>query len=376
MADTSLVICPHCGKDVEVTQALTHELQEKYKKDLALAVKKAEEAASEKLKAESLVELTDLKKQLLEKEDKVREMREQELKLREEKRKIEEEKKDLAVEVQRRLDQERGQIEERAYRKASDDHRFKDLEKDKRLTDALKQVEELRAKMEQGSQQTQGEVLELDFEKLLRDSFAVDLIEPVEKGVRGADIRQSVKSPKGVVCGVILWEIKRTKAWKEEWIWKLKDDLRAEKSNIPVIITTVLPKEITNGLGYKDGVWITNFALALPLAQLLRKNLLDIGYQKAISQYKEEMSGQLYEYITSHEFRQQVEAMVEVYIQMKTQITKERVAYEKLWSERERQVTKLLTSTANIVGSIQGQVGQTAFQVKGLELLELDSGDI
>ncbi|MFC1710413.1 DUF2130 domain-containing protein, partial [Patescibacteria group bacterium] len=222
----------------------------------------------------------------------------------------------------------------------------------------------------QGSQQLQGEVLELDFEQLLKNNFKNDKIEPVEKGVKGADVRQTVKSPRGISCGVILWETKRTKAWSDSWIDKLKDDLRAEKANIPVIVSMVLPKDMDGELGFKDGVWISSFSLALPLAQLLRKNLLDVGYQKAVSAHRGEKADHLYEYITSHEFRQQVEAMIEVYVQMKGQVTKERVAYEKMWKQREKQVDRLFSSTANVVGAIQGEVGQTAFQIKGLELLE------
>ena len=167
-----------------------------------------------------------------------------------------------------------------------------------------------------------------------------------------------------------MWETKRTKTWSDSWIGKLKDDLRAENANVPVIISMVLPKDMDGELEFKNGVWVSSFSLALPLAQLLRRNLLDVGYQKAVSAHRGEKADHLYEYITGHEFRQQVEAMIEAYFQMKKQITKERTAYERMWKQREKQIDRLFGSTTNVVGAIQGEVGQTAFPIKGLELLE------
>jgi hypothetical protein len=256
-----------------------------------------------------------------------------------------------------------------------EEHRLKDLEKDKIISDLRNALDNARRKASQGSQQLQGEILELDIETTLKESFPTDEIEPVGKGVRGADIRQIVKSPKGFVCGVILWETKRTKAWSDAWVNKLKGDLRAEKANIPVIISLVLPDEAKEGFGLKDGVWIVGFNLILPIASILRRNLLDLGFQKAVSSHKSDKAGYLYEYITSHEFRQQVEAIVEVYKEMDDEIKKERAVFEKVWKRREGQMQRLITSTANVVGSIQGKVGSSALQIKGLELDELESGE-
>ncbi|MDZ7587022.1 MAG: DUF2130 domain-containing protein, partial [Patescibacteria group bacterium] len=294
--------------------------------------------------------------------------------LRKEKRQLEEDKEKFEVEKQRQLDQERDTIKKQAIQSVEEKDRFKFAEYEKQLADMKKAVDEAQRKSNLGSQQLQGEVLELDFEELLKNTFPNDQIEPVEKGVKGADVRQTVLSPKGINCGVILWETKRTKVWADKWLDKLKQDLRAEKANIPVIVSTVMPKEFKTHLGLKNGVWVVSFELAVSLAHLLRKNLLDVGYQMAVSIHKEEKAENLYGYITSHEFRQQVEAMVETYFQMKNQITKERAAYEKMWQSREKQADKLFKSTANIVGNIQGEIGQGTFQIKGLELLELESG--
>ena len=360
--------CPKCGHEFPASEGLMSHLREEA--SLGMEKKLRDEIENEKN-----LEVQDLKKSLQEKEERINDFRKQELDLRERSRKLEDKEKDIEIETQRRIDEEKKKIEEDTSRRLIDEHHLKDLEKDKKISDMEQLVEELKRKSQQGSMQTQGEVLELDFEQLLRDNFPNDVIEPVEKGVKGADVKQTVKSPKGFVCGVILWENKRTKAWSDSWITKLKDDLRREKANIPVIVSITLPKEIDKGLGPVNGVWVSNYTLAIPLAQLLRKNLLEVGFQKAISQHTGEKADMLYEYVTGHEFIQQVEAMVDVFKDMKGQITKERMAFEKIWQSREKQVDRLFNSTANIAGGIQGYVGQASFQIKGLELLELEQGN-
>jgi hypothetical protein len=218
----------------------------------------------------------------------------------------------------------------------------------------------------------QGEIMELDFETALADAFRDDEINPVAKGVNGADISHMVKSPRGIACGVILWEIKRTKNWVDGWIPKLKEDMRSAKANIPVIITEAMPKQITDDMGQLDGVWVCKPKLAIVLGTLLRKGLLDVGYQKALAENRGDKAESLYNFITSHEFIQQIESMVETYQEMTTQVQKERVAYERLWAQRDKQAQKLFLGTANIIGSMQGHVGQASMpKIKGLEL---DSG--
>jgi len=374
----NLIKCPHCSKTFELTDAIKHQIEEelestiseKHKQDIENARKEIEEKLKKELGDKKKIELLDLEKQNAEKERKIQELMEGELKLREEKRKMEDKDRERELEMQRKLDEEKKKIEETVLKQAVEEHRFKDLEKDKKISDLQKQLEDALIKTKVGSQQLQGEVLELDIETLLKDNFSNDEIAPVEKGVKGADIRQVVKSPKGYVSGVILWEIKRTKAWTDSWITKLKDDLRAEKANVPVIISTTLPKEIESGFGLYDGVWVVSFDLVLPVAAMIRKSLLDVAYEKAVSSHKGGKSEILYDYITSHEFRQQLEAIVEVYREMQDSIMKEKSAYERIWKAREGQLQRLMSSTANVVGSIQGRVGQTALPIKGLDLLD------
>lgn len=379
---SNTIKCPYCKKTVEITQALKSQIEEKFLSDLNLkhqqdlesAVKKTEEKIKKQLDEKKTLEISDLQKQLEEKEEKVNELRNQELKLREEKRRIEEKEKELELETQRKIDEERNKIQEKILKQEQEKFRFKDQEKEKIIADLKKSLDEAQRKAQQGSQQLQGEVLELDLEETLRTTFPHDDIIPVEKGVKGADIRQIVKSPRGICCGVILWESKQTKAWTDKWINKLKTDLRAEQANIAVIVTSVMPKEILSSLGIKNDVWITNFNSVLPLALLLRKNLLEVMREKVTAKYKDKKADILYQYITGHEFRQQVESLVEVYQEMQVQISKERAVFEKIWKSREEQVNRLMNSTVRVVGSIQGKSGANVLQIKALELQELEPG--
>lgn len=360
--------CKHCGKDIEITEAIKHQIKEETKKEVEVDLRKD-------IEEKSKLETEDLQRALKENDQKMQQMREMELKLREENRKMQTTHQEMELELQRKIDNERKRIEESVSKKISDEFRLKELEKEKVITDLKNALDDMKRKADQGSQQLQGEVLELDLEQLLRETFPYDEISAVGKGIRGADLQHTIRSPKGNSCGVILWECKRTKSWTDEWLSKLKDDLRSTKANIPVIVSTVLPNVAQNGMGLKDGVWVTSYQLVLPLAMLLRKSLFDAAYQKALGEHKGEKTEALYEYVTGHEFRQQVEALVEVYRGMHEQIAKERMAFEKSWKTRDMQIQRLLMSTASIYGSMQGLVGSSMPVVKGLELLEIDGGE-
>lgn len=366
--------CPSCGKNIEITQIIKDQIEkeysEKHLKEIEEIKKSVEEKTRKEFEEKSLLEIRDLKSSLIEKDKKLTEMREEELKLREERRKLEEKGKETELEVQRKIDEERKKIEESVMKHASEEFRLKGLEKEKVISDLKHALEDAQRKASQGSQQTQGEVLELDVENTLRTSFPQDVIEPVEKGIRGADLRQIVKSPLGTTCGVILWESKRTKSWTDEWLVKLKDDLRSEKADIPVIVSSALPKEAENGFGLKEGVWIVSFALFLPIATVLRKSVFEVARQRAISANQGRKADLIYEFITGNEFKQQIEAMVEAYKEMSQQITKERIAYEKIWKNREGQLKRLITSTINIYAGAQGLLGTAMPQIKGLDLIE------
>lgn len=359
----NIIKCPSCGEEIEISEALSQSIREDVEKEIT---KKVEQ----KLKDESSQEVKLLEEELKQKTTKLNQAREEELKLRQDKLKLEDEKKSFELDKQRQLDEERNKIRQQTLLEASDAHRLKDMEKEKMIGDLKKALEDAQLKANQGSQQLQGEVQELDLEDFLVKTFPFDEINPVGKGVRGADVSQVVKTSLGTVCGIILWESKRTKAWVDDWTTKLKDDLRASKANIPIIVTTVLPKTITTGFGFYEGVWVTEPNYTQPLAEILRKNLIDVAREKHNGKDRGTKADMIYTYLTSDAFVQQIQNIIEVHQNMQTQIQKERAAFEKLWKEREAQAERILLSTAGIYGSIQGVAGQSLPAVKGLDLLE------
>lgn len=357
----NIIKCPYCKKNIELTEALTHEISEGIKVETEKELRQIIESELEyriKNKENETQELISKNKKMMEDQlelEKVNRI----LKNKDHERELQTQKLIHDVEDNTRIE---------TLRKASEEYRLKELETIKKLQDALKTNEELKRKLEQGSQQTQGEVLELNLEETLRNTFPQDEIKSVEKGIKGADFRQIVKTPRGTICGTILWESKRTKNWTESWISKLKDDLRSEKANIPALVSQVLPENARPGIGLVNGVWVCSYSLFIPLALLLRKNLIEVAFQKAVQANSVKKAEVLYSYITSHEFSQQVEALVEAYKEMNEQIFKERISFEKSWKQREMQLNRMLMSTANIYGGIQGIAGSNMPQIRGLEL--------
>jgi len=284
-------------------------------------------------------------------------------------------KENAELEMQEQMAKEEAKIREEATKNADEKYRLKLAESDKKLSDTQKALDEAQRKAAQGSQQLQGEVLELDMEQVLKAEFRDDVIDPIGKGVKGSDIRQTVRSPRGSECGIILWECKSHKNWKEEWIQTIKENLRSAKANVPIIVSNVMPKQVSGDMGNTGGVWVCKPNSVVILATLLRKGLLDVGLQKALAQNRGTKSDALFGFVTSHEFVHQVEAMVETYTEMRAQVLKERTAYEKFWAQREAQAQRLLMGTANIIGGMTGHIGATAMpKIKGLDLLELEAG--
>lgn len=373
-----IITCKACGAQISIDEAILQGFKDEAMKELKLdhqkELKDIEAKVSQQLQEEfskqSNLEIKNLKNELDERKLKEAEYREQELQLRKEKRLLIEEKKELDLEVQRKLDEELTKYEQKTMAKAAEAYRLKEASQNKIIDNLRQDLADATRRAEQGSQQLQGEILELDLEQSLKQNYPSDLIEPVPKGIKGADIKHVVKSPRGLECGIIIWELKRTKSWSDSWIAKLKSDMRAVNGNIPVIISECLPKSVTD-LALYEGVWVASPTLALALAALLRKDLLDVGLQKALSKNRGNKADVLYEYITSHAFTQQVEALIETYTDMKDHINRERAYFERSWATRETQANRILLSTANIYGNMEGSIGHNSMpQIKGLDLLE------
>jgi hypothetical protein len=344
------ITCPHCGKPFEINEAFEKDLRKHIEEDV-------NEKAKEKFDVESKVR----EQELIENRKQVAELIKQ---LREEKVARE----NVEITMQKKLLEEQEKIRIKAKEEDSEKHRLEIKELLTQRESMQKTIEELQRKGSVGSQQLQGEVQELDLEQTLHATFPQDIIEPIGKGVLGADIRQIVKSPMGMDCGTILWESKRTKAWSDGWISKLKEDLIHDKAHIPAIISDTLPDEAKTGMGFKDGVWIASHKLAIPLAALLRKSLLDAAKQKKIAGAQSTKAEELYGFVTSHDFQHQMEAMIETYQDMQKEIQKERISFERSWKLREMQVNRLLTGVAGLYGSMQGIAGAALAPIKSLEL--------
>ena len=306
-----------------------------------------------------------LEEQLAEKEAKLQEANKNELELRKEKQKLKNEKDAFELEKTRQLDEERKKIEEEASRKATEAQQSKIDQMAKQISDATKTNEELKRKLEQGSQQTQGEVQEIKLEELLKAEFIHDNISPVPKGVNGADVIQTVRTRTGIECGKIIWESKKTKAWSEGWIQKLKDDQRLIKADIAVIVSSALPEGAAD-ISLRDGVWVCNIKLALSIATALRQTLEAVSREKAMSVGKNEKMEILYAYLTGTEFKQRIEVIVETFSSMKSSLDKEKIYFEKSWAEKEKQIQKVIKNTVGIYGDMGGIV-----QLQKIESLEL-----
>jgi len=381
---TNEIICPNCHEPISIDDVLTHQIENKLKKDfeekeVVLKASLEKENAkrldalstdlTKKVKAdvakEGEAERKFLEEQLKDKEQKLKESGEKELELRRQAVQLKEEKDRFELDKQRQMDEERKKIEEDASKRATEAQQSKIDQLNKQLSDATKAKDELARKLEQGSQQTQGEVQEIILEEMLRSEFIYDEIVPVAKGANGADVVQIVRNQNGVECGKIIWESKKTKTWVEGWLQKLKDDQRAAKADIAVIISSVLPAG-ADEISQREGVWVCDIKLAVSIANLLRQTLISVCREKTMSVGKNEKMEVLYSYLSGVEFRQRIEAIVEAFQCLHGGLQKERIVQEKSWAEREKQILRVMKNTIGIYGDINGVV-----QLQRIEALEL-----
>jgi len=299
-----------------------------------------------------------LREKTADKDRKLAEAEETELTLRKEKRELEEKGKNQELEIARRIDAERAKIQEGTTKQLQEEYRLKDAEKDKKLQDAMRVNDELRRKLQQGSQQMQGEVLELELEELIKTNFPMDQIEPVPKGINGADVIQRVLNKSGHLCGTIVWESKRTKTWSDGWLPKLKDDQRSIKAEIAVLVSDALPKEC-RGFGQYEGIWVSDSRSAISLAVALRAQLVEVAMTKLAAVGKNEKMEFLYRYLSGAEFRQRVEAIVEAFVDMQRDLQDERRVMERRWARREKQIQKVISNTSGMYGDFQGLIGSS-----------------
>lgn len=351
------------------------------KRNLELTISRRVSEEREKIRQQAAQEqselfqaqLKDNERVLAEKDAKLREAQQAEVAVRKERQALEDQKHELELQIERRLDEERGKIREATQKEEEQAHRFRLAEKDKVIDDMRKQVEELRRKSDQGSQQLQGEVGELELEAILKAAFPDDHFEPVPNGRSGGDVIHTVVGPNGILCGKILWENKRVKNWSNDWLPKNREDQRAIGAHIGAIITTTMPKGVDT-FDRLEGVWVAGLRSALPLAKALRQALIETALVKVAALGRDGKMERMYGYLTGQAFRQRIAAIVEAYMTMHGDLDTEKRSMNKQWARRERNLELLLSGAAGMYGDLQGIVGKSLPELDGLKLPALEAG--
>jgi len=357
--------------DVQVADQVAAQLQAERAQVIAEESKKAKLASAAEIEAK-VREVADLQEVLKARDEKLAEAQKAQAELIKKQRELDDAKRELELTVEKRVQENLSEVRNQAKQQAEEEQKFKVMEKEQTIAAMQKQIEDLKRRAEQGSQQLQGEVQELELENLLRVKFPFDNIEPVGKGEFGGDVIQRVVSQQGQASGTILWESKRTKNWSDGWLTKLREDQRTAKAEIAVIVSQVLPKDIES-FDIVDGVWVTHPRAALPVATILRNTLLQVNMARQVSEGQQTKTEMVYQYLTGPRFKQRVEAIVEAFSSMQEDLDKERKAIMKQWAKREEQIERVMNATVGMYGDLQGIAGKSLQEIEGLELNALEN---
>lgn len=410
MSKTSIK-CPSCGAEIDVNEAIYHQLEnrlkqeniakkkeleaeieakrreykaafsaletqkERFEEDLKKAtkeeIKKERQKLEEELKKSILEEQKEsielLKNELLQKSEQVKELNL--LKIETERLKREKEEMELKIRadaetlINTKIKEEREKIQKESDEK----NELKLKQKEEQLDMLKKQLQDAQRRAEQSSQQLQGEVMELAIEEWLRERFPFDSIEEVKKGARGADCMQIVHTRDVQNCGKIYYESKRTKEFQKSWIEKFKTDMRDKGADIGVLVSEVMPSELDR-MGLYEGVWVCSFEEFKGLSSVLRESIIRINQAFRSQENRNDKMGLLYNYLISNEFQMQIEAIVEGFTQMQSDLDSEKRSMQRIWKQREKQIEKVLDNTVSMYGSIRGIAGSAIGHIKALEL--------
>ena len=290
------------------------------------------------------------------------------------KRDAEEMQRTAELAIARRLDEERAKVRDQAIRERDEEHRLKVADKDKQLADLKTQVDELQRKTEQTSPQLVGEVLEADLFDMLTAAFPMDRFERIGKGQRGADVLQSVIGPGGLVAGMVLWEAKRTKTWSDGWLPKLRENQRVAKADVAVIASETLPSHVMS-FDFIDGVWVSGFTTAVPLAAALRQGLIEAARARRAAAGADQTKDLAYNYLMGSEFRRRVTGLLEPMVEMRSGLDAEQRNMTRQWSQRGKQIERMALGVAGIYGDLQGILGPNLPQIEGLTLPDAGTND-
>lgn len=375
------ITCPNCKAEVRLTESLAAPLVEATRSEYErkLQAERAAIAKAEGQKARLALQadldqrakdLADLKDVLADRDVKLAEAQKAQTEALKKQRELDDARRELDLSVEKKVQESLAAARAQAKQEAESDLRLKMAEKEQTITAMQKQIEDLKRRAEQGSQQLQGEVQELELENVLKQSFPTDVFTPVAKGEFGGDVVHAVARGEGIICGTILWESKRTKNWSDGWLVKLRDDQRAAKADLAVIVTQALPKGIES-FGHVDGVWVTSQRTFVPLAVALRHTLLELALARQAGEGQQTKMELVYHYLTGPRFRQRVTAIIEKFEEMSADLVKERATMTKLWARREMQIQAVLTATAGMYGDLQGIAGQAIETIEALDVSRL-----
>lgn len=411
MAEQSSIICPNCGTQIDVNDVLKHQLEDSIRKEfqqkanaqtrelelkneqfekakadfeakkkqenelfaerLEREKKTAEKEITEKLKAkleeENKDRLTLMEKELSEKSEKLRELNKMAGEIAKLQREKLEMKEAIEAEAQKQLNATLILERDKIRKQEEEKNELKIKEYQKQSDDQKKLIEEMKRKQEQGSMQLQGEVMELAIEEWLANNFPLDSIDEVKKGANGADCLQIVNTREHQNCGSIYYESKRTKAFQPSWIEKFKNDIRTKRANIGVLVTEVMPAGMDR-MGMRDGIWICTYEEFKGLSAVLRQSLIQVSQAVQAQENKGDKMSMLYDFLTSNEFRLQIEGIVEGFTQMQGDLDAEKRAMQRIWKQREKQIEKVVHNTLGMYGSIRGIAGNAVQTVRALEL--------
>jgi hypothetical protein len=413
------IVCPTCKSEIKLTESLAAPLIESTRlayerriadKDAEVATKQADlkqqaeaierakatldEQVAEKLTVEraKLIE-TEAKRLKLElgqelaqrasevanleaivkaKDEKLTEAQNAQAEIKKKERELEDAQRALNLTVETKVNEGLDTVREQAKKEAQEEQKLAIAERDTKLAGMQNQIEELKRRAEQGSQQLQGEVMELQLEGLLSAKFPFDTFAPVPKGEHGGDVLHRVNGPMGQLCGTILWESKRTKNWTDSWLVKLRDDQRAAKADIAVIVSQALPKDCDT-FALVDGVWVVHPRCAFPMAVTLRQTLIEVATARQAADGQQTKMELVYQYLTGPRFRHRVQAMVEVFSTMQEDLDKERKAIMKQWDKRRTQIDRVVQATVGMYGDLQGIAGKTLQEIEGIDIKSLES---
>jgi hypothetical protein len=416
-----VITCPNCKEEIKLTESLAAPLVEatrqQYEAELAkkeseirsreagvrekqIAVAKAQESVDEQVAAKLTQERTtiaaqearkarvllsgeidrkekevfELQEALKAKDDKLAEAQRAQTGLIRKERELDDAKREMDLTIEKRVQDSLSMVRDKARREAEEGLTLRVAEKEETIASMQRQIQELKRRAEQGSQQLQGEVQELDLETRLNAKFPLDTIQPVPKGQFGGDIIQQVVNPLGNLCGTLLWESKRTKNWSDGWLAKLRDDQRAAKADVAVIVSAVVPKGL-DGFDLVEGIWVVEPRCAIPVAIALRQLIVELAGMRQTREGLQTKIGMVYEYLTGSRFRQRVEAIVERFSEMHEDLDRERRTMMRLWAKREEQIRGVIDSTAGMYGDLQGIGGKAFREIEGLDILTLPTGD-